>query len=433
MNNFEKINLIKEFLNKVKQTNFIPEFCHNQKSNSNKIYYSGPLFSDDELIEIIDSILFGKWLSSGEKVHRFEQEFSKTINQKHSVMVNSGSSANLVMIAAIKKYLKWNDGDEILLSVVGFPTTLNPIIQNNLKPIFVDIEYETLNFDLSKLKEKITPKTKAIFVSPVLGNPPDMDELVSICEKYNLHIIMDGCDSYGSKWDNKHLSEFAIATSCSFYPAHHITTGEGGMVSSNIEEIIKLARTFSWWGRDCYCIGAANLSKNGTCNCRFSQWIKELPYEIDHKYFFTQIGYNLKPLDLQGGIGLAQLKKAESFHEMRKVNKEKIQKILSKIKNLKFPSNNSKADVSWFGVPIICNSFVEKFKLVNYFESNGIQTRNYFAGNILLHPAYSHLENWKNYPNANSVLEKVFFIGCSPTIDENNINYIEEVISKYEN
>ena len=192
---------------------------------------------DDELVEAIDSLLFGKWFSSGEKVYQFEREFSKTVNQKYSVMVNSGSSANLVMIAALKQYFKWTSSDEILISVVGFPTTLNPIIQAGLKPVFVDIEYDTLNFDLNELEKKITSNTKAIFVSPVLGNPPDMDRLTHIARNNNVLIIMDGCDSYGSKWNGKHLDEYAISTSCSFYPAHHITTGEGGMVSSDIEEI----------------------------------------------------------------------------------------------------------------------------------------------------------------------------------------------------
>ena len=428
-----KKQVIVDFINQVKKEQFIPEYCHNLKGAKNKVFYSGPLMDDDELVEAIDSLLFGKWFSSGEKVYKFEQEFSKKINQKYSVMVNSGSSANLVMIAALKKHFKWVDTDEILLSVVGFPTTLNPIIQNNLKPVFVDIEYNTLNFDLDLLEKKITSNTKAIFISPVLGNPPDMDKLLEISNKYGIQLIMDGCDSFGSKWKDKDLCEYAIATSCSFYPAHHITTGEGGMVSSNVEEIVKLARSFSWWGRDCFCVGPANLLKNGSCNCRFSNWIKELPYQIDHKYFFTQIGYNLKPLDLQGGIGLAQLKKSDGFHEIRKTNKKTIQTILETIKTLKFPTQDERADVSWFGVPIICDSYLSKNKLVNYLESNGIQTRNYFAGNILLHPAYSHLEHWSNYPNANGVLEKVFFIGCSPTITSDNIEYIKEVISKYEN
>jgi len=428
-----KQELIRKFLEDAKKIAFIPEYCHNLKNNKKSVYYSGPLFDDDELIEAIDSLLFGKWLSSGEKVRKFELEFSKYINQQHSVMVNSGSSANLVLIAALKKYFNWVDDDEIIISVVGFPTTLNPVIQNNLKPVFVDIEFNTLNFSLDEIEKKITSKTKGIFVSPVLGSPPDIDKLLDICKKHNLQFILDGCDSLGSKWKDKHLNEYAVASSCSFYPAHHITTGEGGMVSSNIEEIVKLARSFSWWGRDCYCIGSANLTKNGTCACRFSRWIQELPYDIDHKYFFTQIGYNLKPLDLQGGIGLAQLKKVKNFCLLRKKYKKEIQDIISPIKGISFPASFEDADISWFGVPIICDSFAIKSHLVSYLEQNGIQTRNYFAGNILLHPAYKHLDNWKNYPQANNILEKVFFIGCSPTLSQDNISHLKSVVSAYEN
>lgn len=429
-----KKDKILNFINSLEQeeNTFIPQFCHNLKDTKNKVYYGGPSYTKEELVEAIDTLLFGKWLASGENVARFEKEFSKRINEKYSVMVNSGSSANLVMIAALKKYFNWQDNDEILVSVVGFPTTLNPIIQNNLKPVFVDIEFETLNFDLGQLQEKISKNTKAIFISPVLGNPPDFDKLIEISKKHNIELILDGCDSFGSKWNGRHLNEYCVASSCSFYPAHHLTTGEGGMVSSNIEEIINLARSFAWWGRDCYCVGSCNLLKNGTCNARFSNWIKEVPYNIDHKYFFTQIGYNLKPLDIQGSIGLVQLKKMHEFHDARVRNKNKIQNILSKIRNLQFPSVFKNADVSWFGVPVICNSYLLKNNLVNYLEENGVQTRNYFAGNILLHPAYKYLEDWKHYPNANAVLEKVFFVGCSPTISENNIKYLESVIDKYD-
>jgi len=423
--------LIKKFLAEVKSQYFIPECSRNLKPGKDRVLYSGPLFDEDEIFEAIDSILFGKWFTSGEKVHKFEQEFSKYTHSKFSLMVNSGSSANLVMIAALKKYFNWTEKDEILVSVVGFPTTLNPIIQNNLKPVFVDIEYETLNFDLAELEKKITSNTRAIFVSPVLGNPPDIDKLLTIQKKYNIQLILDGCDSLGTKWKGKLLNEYFIASSCSFYPAHHLTTGEGGMVSSNNEEIIKIARTFSWWGRDCFCVGIANLAKCGACGCRFSKWIKDLPYPIDHKYFFTQIGYNLKPLDLQGGIGLAQLKKINTIHKVRKSNKRQIQQILSTLSYLKYPKSYQHADVSWFGVPVICDSFATKQRLISYLEENNIQTRNYFAGNILLHPAYSHLEDWRNYPNACSVLEKVFFLGCAPVISKEHIQYIATVIANY--
>ena len=319
-------NKIRDFLDEIKKESFIPEFCHNGKEAPNKVYYSGPMMDNEELVEAIDTLLFGKWLASGEKVFRFEKEFSSYVNQKYSVMVNSGSSANLVMIEALKKYFDWQLEDEILLSVVGFPTTLNPIIQTGLKPVFVDIEFDTLNFDLNQLEKKITSKTKGIFISPVLGNPPDMDKLIDIATKNNLHLILDGCDSLGSKWKGKELAEYAIASSCSFYPAHHITTGEGGMVSSNIKEIVDLARSFAWWGRDCYCVGPANLLACGSCGNRFSNWIPELEYQIDHKYLFTNIGYNLKPLDLQGAIGSVQLKKWIFF-----IKKEKRIKIKYKI------------------------------------------------------------------------------------------------------
>jgi len=813
--------LIQTFLNEVKKEEFVPQFCHNLKYNKNVVYYGGPLYDDEELIEVIDTFLFGKWLASGDKVAKFEREFSKIINVKHSLMVNSGSSANLVMLSAFKKFYKLKNDDEVIVSVVGFPTTLAPIIQCGFKPVFVDIEFDTLNFNLMEIVKVITSKTKAIVLSPVLGNPPDIDLLIDICKKHNIHLLVDGCDSLGSKWDGKNLSEFGEISTCSFYPAHHACCGQGGMVSSNKEELIKLSKSISAWGRscfikgtpinvgekikniediiigdevlthngnikkvnevfkkdfsgnyitlncrlknkvsstdyhphlvlirknrkqkigeikwvlakdikigdclleripkecildehfewsyelyngikkerlkadpdlmrligywlaegcvdkslkgkskiykenkyfgytvtfhfnkeeieyindvvflmkkyfgvtgypgrkyfktngrsicfksrkayeffiqhfnklsynkslpknmvnwkneltselvkgiwrgdgskssnqysidmtsfelieqirrillkhkilcsfyktekekrqknqilnnkvinakhdifhvcvygknaenfsneivgenmisktnkrfafisgdelyacypvykieskyieetvynievegdhsyhaygvithNCYCVGVDNLLPNGTCNCRFSKWIKELPYPIDHKYFYTNVGYNLQPLDIQGALGLAQLKKLDYIHEKRKLYKDEIQTIFSNIKGLIFPTTYPKSDVSWFGVPIICNTVETKTRLVKYLEDNKIQTRNYFAGNILVHDGYKEFGNWKDYPMANQVLERVFFVGCSPTMSQDNIEYIREVIKKYEN
>lgn len=424
----EKIRL---FLEELKKEEFIPQFCHNLKSNKDIVYYGGPLYDNEELIEGIDTFLFGKWLASGEKVAKFEKEFSRVINLKHSLMVNSGSSANLVMLSAFKKYYNLQDGGEIIVSVVGFPTTVAPIIQCGFNPVFVDIEFATLNFDLSEIVKKISTKTKAIILSPVLGNPPNMDLLVDVCKNLNIHLLVDGCDSLGSKWNGKHLAEFGEMATCSFYPAHHITTGQGGMISSNNEDFIKLCRSISNWGRDCHCIGSANLIKNGSCNRRFSQWISELPYPIDHKYFYTNIGYNLQPLDLQGALGLIQLKKLDEIHRLRKSYKESIQNILSNHNGLTFPTWYPDADVSWFGVPVICDTQKTKMNLVEYLEKNRIQTRNYFAGNILLHPGYKQYGNWKDYPMANQVLERVFFVGCSPTMTQENIEYIRKVVNDY--
>lgn len=431
---------IEEFIIQLqKKYGRLPKFCHNLNAPKNKVYYSGAYFDNSEMVAAIDTLLFGKWSSSGEVCAQFEREFSKKINQKYSFFCNSGSSANLLLIAACKEHFKWKDGDEIIVSAVGFPTTVSAIVQNGLKPIFVDIEWNTLNFDLNKLKDKLTPNTKAIFLSPVLGNPPDMTELGHLLYYFDMKnpikLLLDNCDSLGTKWLGKYLNEYAVASSCSFYPAHEITTLEGGMVSSNIEEIIKLARSYGTWGRDCYCVGMSNLSPNGCCNKRFSNWLPNFKNTIiDHKYVFNRIGYNLKPLDLQGAIGIEQLKKLDDICNMRANRQLRIHESFQMyIKNIRIPLVLTNTWWVPFGVPIICNSKEQKQKLVNYLEINGIQTRNYFAGNLLMHEGYKHLDDYKNYPESNKVLDLVFFVGCSPTISEENLDYIHDTLSKYEN
>lgn len=436
---------ISDFIDSLKKkyNKNIPQFCHNLNASANKVYYSGPFFDNNEPAAAIEALLFGKWSSSGEICAQFEREFSKYINQSHSFFCNSGSSANLLLIAACKEYFGWKDGDEIIVSSVGFPTTTSAIIQNGLKPIFIDIEWDTLNFDLDKLEQTYYSKIPfnnssvvAIFLSPVLGNPPDLDRLMEFCKKTHVNLLLDNCDSLGSKWNGKFLNEYASASSCSFYPAHEITTLEGGMVSSNIPEIVDLARSYGTWGRDCFCVGANNLLPNGCCGKRFSNWLSDFPDTIiDHKYVFNRIGYNLKPLDLQAAIGLEQLKKLDSICGKRKENLEKIWRLFDKyIDNIDFPKYFT-GHVDWvpFGCPFICNSKEDKLKLVNYLEKNGIQTRNYFAGNLLMHEGYKHLDDYSKYPEANKVLDLVFFVGCAPTISQENIDYIEGVLKNYEN
>lgn len=392
------------------------------------IQYSGQLWDHDEIESAIETFLEGKWVVAGEKVAQFQNKFSKRFNVKHSLMVNSGSSANLVLITAIKKHLGWEDGDEIIVSPVGFPTTIAPILQNNLKPIFVDIELDTLNFDISKIYDKITNKTKAIFVSPVLGNPPDMDELVAICELYDITLIGDNCDSLGTLWKDNLITDYYYAWTTSFYPAHHISTGEGGMVCSNDKELIKTATSIAWWGRDCYCIGSNNLLACGTCGNRFDKWLEDYDGVIDHKYVFTNIGYNLKPLDLQGAIGVAQLKKFDMLESKRREYKEKIQTYIeSNIKGARVINSTPGSDPSWFGVPIYCETKELRESLVKYFEDNKIQTRSYFAGNLLIHPAYKHLDDYKLYSNSNKALSNVFFLGCSPLYNDNVLDYVKKV------
>jgi CDP-6-deoxy-D-xylo-4-hexulose-3-dehydrase len=426
-------------INKIKIQNLVGNhvspYIYNAKEftpGKTPIYYSGPYWDNREIEAAIDTFLNGKWITAGEKVYKFENAFSKKFNVKHSHMVNSGSSANLVLIAALKKRFKWEDDDEIIVSPVGFATTISVLYQNRLKPVFVDIEWSTLNFDINKIEEKITSKTKGIFVSPVLGNPPDMDKLKDIAERYDLKLIGDNCDSLGSKWNGKYLTDYYVAFSNSFYPAHHISTGEGGMVCTNDDELKALFVSYSWWGRDCYCIGSANLLSCGTCGNRFDKWLENYDGVIDHKYVFSNMGYNLKPLDLQGAIGLAQLEKMEEIEVNRNRSRTELSSIfLDNIKGIRIPETLEQSDPCWFGTPFICEEPGLKHRLVQFLEDNKIQTRNYFAGNILIHPGYSHLDDYTLYPEANKVLDKVFFIGAAPHYTEEVFNYVKETIKNF--
>lgn len=363
---------------------------------------------------------------------KFERAFSRKFGFDESLMVNSGSSANLVMIAALKKYFGWSDGAEIIVSVVGFPTTVAPVLQNNLVPRFVDIEWSSLNWNLGEVEAAINDKTVAVFSSPVLGNPYDIDRLKEICDRRGIKMIADGCDSLGTKWKGTWLSDHFISSSCSFYPAHHITTMEGGMVSSSLPGFNKLARSFAWWGRDCYCVGECNLLTNGTCGNRFDKWLDDYDAPVDHKYVFSNIGFNLKPLDLQGVVGLVQLEKFDEVHQKRRANYERIKTILSTgPSSIRIVDEHQEAETSWFGVPIVCARPSVKHALQRHFEQNGVQTRNYFAGNLLLHPGYRHLGNAKDFPNAYEVLNKVFFLGCHPGLTEDHLQWMAEVFHSF--
>ena len=425
----EKVN---QFINSLQndEENLFPYLANNNWNPGKPVYYSGPYWDEQEVVSAVTTLLSGKWTSAGEQVNKFQKEFSIKFGFNHSVMVNSGSSANLVMVAALKKYFDWQDGDEIIVCACGFPTTIAPIVQAGLKPVFVDINWKDLNWDIDQIESSITSKTKAVFSSPVLGNSYDLDKLIDICENNNLHIIADNCDSLGSKWRGSYLTERAVAASCSFYAAHHICTIEGGMVSSNIREVVDIARSYAWWGRGCYCVGQQNLLSNGVCGKRFSDWLKNDTI-VDHKYVFGVRGYNLKPLDLQGSIGQIQVKKFDDIHKIRRKNKKRIQNIFEKISGVRVVNERKESETSWFGVPIICDNSNLKRSLVSYLEDNKIQTRNYFAGNILLHPGYRDLGDGTKYPNASKVLDNVFFVGCAPVITSEMIDYIEEVILNF--
>lgn len=403
----------------------------NFKPGETVIPYSGPYWDNRESEAAINSFLNGKWISAGENVYNFEKAFSKRFNVKHSLMVNSGSSANLVMIAALKKYYNWKDGDEVIVSAVGFPTTVSVLFQNRLKPVFVDIEWDTLNFDLDQFEYKITSRTKAIFLSPVLGNPPDMDILKDICELYDIELILDSCDSLGSKWNGKYLGEHLVAQSHSFYAAHTLCTGEGGMICTDNSDLMKIMVSIAHWGRDCTCVGPDNMSLKGSCGKRFNNWLDTYNGIVDHKYVFTNMGYNLKPLDLQGAIGLVQLDKFAEIEAKRKRSKAVLEKIICKIPGIRGVKTLPQSDVCWFGTPFICEEKGLKHRLVKHLEKHLIQTRNYFSGNILMHPGYMFLDDYRNYPAANKVLDKVFFIGAAPHYSDEIFDYIEKVVKKF--
>ena len=412
-----------------------PPYTYNQDKfipGVTPVYYSGPYWDHNEVYGAVKTFMTGAWLPSGEQVQKFQEEFSKKFNVGYSHMVNSGSSANLVMVAALKKYFRWRDGAEVIVSPVGFPTTIAPLVQNGLRPVFADIEMETLNFELDRVESLINENTVAIFVSPVLGNPPDMARRMNMAFDHNIQLIGDNCDSLGSRWEGDLITENYTAWSTSFYPAHHITTGEGGMISSNNEELMNIVRSIAWWGRDCYCVGANNLLACGTCGKRFDRWLDGYDGVIDHKYLFSNMGYNLKPLDLQGAIGLAQLDKVDDIDFKRRVNHDMFSILIQKyVPEVRIASKLDNADPSWFGVPIIADTPEIKHRLQQHFETNKIQTRNYFAGNILLHPGYKHLGDATEYPNANLALSHVFFVGCPPHYNEAVFHYIDEVLQKW--
>jgi len=413
--------------------NHVPPYLYGKNfvPGETLIPYSGPYWDSREAVAAINTFLNGRWITAGENVNAFEKAFGHKFSIKHSLMVNSGSSANLVMIAALKKYFNWEDDDGIIVSPVAFPTTVSVIHQNRLTPVFADIEWDTLNFDLDKVEERMFSWVKAIFLSPVLGNPPDMDRLLEMCARHDVMLILDNCDSLGSQWNGKYLNEYAVASSNSFYPAHHLATGEGGMVCTDDSQLMKLMISLAWWGRDCTCVGEENMLKDGSCGKRFDKWLTHYDGVVDHKYVFSNMGYNFKPLDLQGAIGLIQLEKFYEIERKRKRSKLIIESILTNIKGVRGVKEFEKADTCWFGVPFICDSKELKTKLVAHLEQNKIQTRNYFSGNILLHPGYHYLGDYRDYSEANKVLDFVFFLGAAPHYSEEVFNYFNDVVKRF--
>jgi CDP-6-deoxy-D-xylo-4-hexulose-3-dehydrase len=296
----------------------------------------------------------------------------------------------------------------------------------------VDIEEKTLNFNLDNLEKQINKNTVAIFISPPLGNLPNLDKLTEIANKYNLIIINDGCDSLLCSYKKKQFNEYGIATTCSLYMAHHISTISGGTISTDNKKISDICRSLSRWGHGCWCRGEENLSPTGTCNARFSKWIPQFADLQDHKYTYFRPGFNSQLLDCQGAFGLEQLKKLSMIHKKRKENKTRVEELFKKyFPELSFVEQIPNTDVSWFGTCLICPDKKFKNKLINFLESNGIQTRHLFGSNILTQPGFQKYGNYLNFPVANNILYRLFFVGANPNWNEENFQYLEKVLKIY--
>lgn len=405
------------------------------------VQYAGPLFDDSEYVSAVDTLLNG-WLVLGQKGLNFEHKFPKLVDKQYGILTNSGSSSNLIMMSAVasKRLYNLQKGTKVITPIAGFPTTINPIFQLGFEPLFVDINLDTLNLNLEQVEQQAKKGARVITFAHVLGNPPNMQELMEIINKYNLILLEDCCDALGSYYDGKPLGSFGEFASCSFYPAHHITMGEGGFVACNTHLQETVARSFREWGRGCYCTGLkAGLLKNGTCGNRFSNWLPSLPDEIfDHKYVYDEIGYNLKPIEVQAAMGLEQIKKLPDITARRKHNHRRLCEIFSKYEeHFIIPKATEKSDPSWFAFALTIKDGApfKRKDIVNYLESNKIQTRPYFAGNIMLQPAYEGLmdasEVIDKFPSARKVTTDTFFLGTSPVITDVQLDYIDHVVNEF--
>ena len=391
---------------------------------------SGKVVDSSDLANIIDASL-DMWLTAGRYADKFEKEFSKFIGLKYCALVNSGSSANLVAMTALTSHKlgnrKLKKGDEVITVAAGFPTTVAPIIQNGLVPVFIDINLENYDFDEQAIERAISEKTKAIFMAHTLGNPFNLDKVMEIAKRYNLWVIEDNCDSLGSKYDGRYTGTFGHISTYSFYPAHHITMGEGGAVATNDPLLFSIIKSLRDWGRDCIC----PPGKDNICKHRFTQKHGDLPQGYDHKYVYSHLGYNLKVSDMQAAIGLSQLNKLPEFIEKRKDNYRKIYNGLKDLEEyLILPKATEKSEPSWFGFTITIkeNNKYDRNTLIEYLEKNKIGTRLLFAGNLIKQPAFT--ENDYRYrvvgelKNTDFVMNRTFWIGLWPGITNECIDYI---------
>ena len=388
---------------------------------------SGKVLTAEDFVSLVDSSLDG-WFTAGRFTKSFESDLAKYVGTRSGTFVNSGSSANLIALSALTSE-KLGDralkvGDEVITVAMGFPTTVNPIIQNGLKPVVVDITLGTYDAMVDSIREAVTPKTRAIMMAHTLGNPFDLGAVTEICKEFNLWLIEDSCDALGSLYDGKRTGSFGDTATVSFYPAHHITTGEGGMVFSKSPLVTKQVESFRDWGRDCYC----ETGCDNTCFKRFEWKLGNLPKGYDHKYIYSHIGYNLKATDMQAALGLSQLEKLESFTKLRKRNFDYLYQNFCSIDDFILPEATLNSEPSWFGFPITIRpeSGILREDLLRFYEQQKIGTRLMFAGNILKQPAYAN-SNFRvvgNLTNTDIVMNNSFWLGVYPGLTTEMLDYV---------
>jgi CDP-4-dehydro-6-deoxyglucose reductase, E1 len=404
-------------------------------SETDLIHYASRVFDDQELVNLVDASL-DFFLTANRYAEEFEASFAEFLGASGALLVNSGSSANLVALTTLtspklgERCLK--PGDEVITIAAGFPTTLAPIIQNRLIPVFVDVNLGDYTAIPERIAQAVGPKTRAIMMAHTLGVPFDLDTVLNLVERNNLWLVEDNCDALGSTYHDKLTGSFGHIASHSFYPAHHITMGEGGCVVTNDELLERISRSIRDWGRDCYCAGG----ENNTCGKRYSQQFGSLPYGYDHKYVYSHIGYNLKLTDMQAAIGVAQLAKLPSFIAARKKNFQFLLEMLQPYEEFFIlPKATPNSDPAWFSfvITIRPNAGFTRNDLTRFLEMNRIETRNLFSGNLLRHPAFENIECRVvgDLTNTDLIMNNTFFIGLYPGIKRPQLEWIASVFSRF--
>lgn len=401
---------------------------------ASRVPYAGRVFDAEEVVAAVDAVL-DFWLTLGPHGDAFERELAAYVGVRHSLLVNSGSSANLIAFATLTSpqlSRPLQPGDEVITVAAGFPTTVAPIIQHGCVPVFVDVDLETANVIPQRVADAVGPKTRAIMIAHTLGNPFDLDAILEIARKHDLYLVEDNCDALGSSYKGRRTGQFGHLATQSFYPPHHLTTGEGGAVLTNEGRLKRVAESFRDWGRDCWCPSG----KDNTCNKRFDWQLGDLPAGYDHKYIYSHLGYNLKPLDVQAAIGRQQLRKLDDFGAARRANHARLRQVLAPYEEFVIlPRATPGADPSWFGFLVTLRDGVpfSRKDLVSYLESRQIQTRLLFGGNLLRQPAFKGVSHRVvgSLKNTDKIMNDGFFLGVYPGLSSAMLEYVGSCLSDF--